>query len=113
MDKNDCPPSYLAWTAVHHRAAGSTVPKVLQENPGKTLAQTMSAAEIGDYLNSAVESVTYCHTVAKSGDQNAIHFLHIVRTMLSNHIAYLQDIGRLPAQWKGYDPQVVFALESN
>ena len=49
--------SKLSWTAEHHGIVGSTPPKILLRNPGKTLGELMSENEAEEQIREAHETI--------------------------------------------------------
>jgi len=108
------PASILARTLAHHTAIGSQPGEVwgrkLSENPGQTLAETMSDEELKDYIMKSVTSVRECYQLALQGDAIAIKTLRIILAMLAPDIEYLKKIRRLPVELADLDPEKDFSL---
>jgi hypothetical protein len=101
----------LEMTADDHWAIGSTPHQVLRDNPGKTLLETMSEESFRDFIFGQVESVEESHRGALTGNPLEIKLLKVLlEGMLIPNIEYLREIGRLPQELEGLDPQTKFAL---
>jgi hypothetical protein len=101
----------LEMTADDHRAIGSTPPKVLKDNPKKTLAETMADDALRAYVRKAISAAADMHAYAMSGNARAIALAKSLRDeILNRDVAYLRDIGRLPHEYSDLDPALTFAL---
>jgi hypothetical protein len=83
----------LAVTAADHQAIGSTPPPELRDNPGKTLEELYSDAEIDNWLAETREAIADFLTIGEAND--------FVKSALKNMRAdldaterYLKHIGR-------------------
>ena len=101
----------LAMTAEDHLAMGSTPLQVLIDNPGKTWIETMSDAELREFIMKQVADTTEQYERAKTGDKFESRVLEIqLSNFLAPNIAYLREIGRLPTELADLDPAKKFAL---
>ena len=101
----------LEMTAEDHRSIGSTPPKVLKDNPDKTLAETMDDAALHGFVRDAVAAIAQMHADAMSGDARTVaRFKEVRDGFLLRDVGYLRAIGRLPSEFVGFDPMVAFAL---
>jgi len=110
------PRAKLAQTLAHHRIIGSTPPLELVQNPGKTLAETMIEGNddtaLLKYVLTEIEDIRVIWESAKAGDLQMAKALRLGRDgYLAPNIAYLREIGRLPAELTDFDPKVEFALD--
>ncbi len=85
-------------TAEDHKIVGSTPPPELVENPGKTLADIMSDAEIIEFLKRGQEALK---EIRRHQEDNAIPpgSSQIAEKMLERTVHYLAAIGRLPKEF--------------
>lgn len=101
----------LEMTANDHLAIGSTPSRILKENPGKTLAETMDDQEIQRFILDEINTVSEMHEEAKDGKEVAINVFKVVLDeFLIPNIQYLRSIGRLPKEFTDLDPATKFAL---
>jgi hypothetical protein len=101
----------LEMTFADHVAIGSTPPQDLIDNPGKTFAETMDDDVLLSFLRKGVEGVAEALEMARHGGQREKNFLETIRDrFLTPDIAYLREIGRLPAEFADLDPATKFAL---
>ncbi len=101
----------LAMTAADHRRVGSTPVQILSDNPDKKLHETMDEQQLRSFI--AVEVMAFVGQYQRALGGNARE-AKTLKSQLENYlapnIAYLKEIGRLPEELEGFDPQVAFAL---
>ena len=104
--------AHLARTAADHRAIGSTVSKILSgKNEGKTLLEAMNDDELREFIQAEIDSVAYMYKEAQGGNPRTIEFFKLTRDeFLLPNLAYLREMGQLPAEFEGFDPETEFVL---
>ena len=103
--------AHLARTAADHRAMGSTVSKILAENEGKTLLETMDDETLRIFMQTEIDCVAYMYKEAQGGSEKAIEFFKLTRDKyLLPNFAYVQEMGRLPPVFVDFDPETEFKL---
>lgn len=111
MPKNARDKANLEMTEDDHLAIGSTPPVELRRNPGKTLAETMDDTRLRSFIVGEVEATKEAFDRAKAGDERQKELTELLRDgFLSPNVAYLREIGRLPAELADLDPATRFAL---
>lgn len=109
--KREIPEAGLEQTLEDHLAIGSTPLKVLEDNPGKTLAETMDDAALKEFIMEQVAAVRVSHSAALSGDPVDIKIFKIqFEQFLAPNILYLRKIGRLPSGLADLDLVKEFSL---
>lgn len=98
-------------TAQDHLDRGSTPPKYLTDNPGKKWHELLDNEQLRNVIADQVMVVTAQHRKALGGSRRDAQILEIVLTgFLEPNIAYLKEIGRIPAELEDFDPVEAFAL---
>jgi hypothetical protein len=111
MSKGPRDKANLEMTLDDHYAVGSTPPKELVQNPGKTIAETMDDTALLEFVRKEVETVADVFEMAKKGGEREKDLLHTTRDgFLTPNIVYLRQIGRLPLEFADLDPMTKFAL---
>lgn len=95
--------SALEVTVDEHKAVGSSPPKLLEDNPGKNLADLMSDEEILQYLEESEEAIGILKKEAPGiGPQwEKVRDRDIIRMKVT--LKFLEEIGRLPDKYKDFD----------
>ena len=98
-------------TADDHRAIGSTPPKILRENPCKTLAETMDDQALHAYVCNEVDAMTEIYLNARDGNTRTVaRFRELRDRFLGRDLVYLREIRRLPPEFSGFDEIPTFLL---
>jgi len=106
------PEASLAQTLADHKKMGSTPSQILKDNPGKTLAETMSDEQLKVFILKQVNDVREQYGPAIIGGELERKILKIALNYLVPNIEYLRKIKRLPAELKDFDPKKEFSLPS-
>lgn len=104
------PKSYLERTSDDHIRAGGTPDQVLLDNPGKSLADMMSDAELKANILKQVAHLREQYESALSGNELGRNLVRIGLRMLPSDIEYLRRINRLPEELADFDPEKEFKL---
>ena len=111
MEKDPRKKANLERTLEDHIALGSTPPKLLRDNPGKTHAELLSDDELQKWMVDEVAMIAEVHHGATAGDEQEKKALALgLRAYLIPNLAYLREIGRLPKEFEDLDPLTKFAL---
>lgn len=86
----------LSLTAGDYKVIMSTPPKILVDNPGKTLAEIMTDEEIGDLLNKMEILLDEMKTLTGIDEEVKNRNIREVDAELAATKHYLHTIGRMP-----------------
>lgn len=94
----------LAKTAASHwKGSESVVPDVLQKHPGMTLADTMTDADLLQFLDEEIQVARRAHDKVIAGDEKPEILRVTLEEFLLPNVAYLKQIRRLPLRYQGID----------
>lgn len=98
----------LAWTAADHDECRSTAPRDLADNPGVTQVETMSDADIREYIEEQLRGLERLRGMAQDSMANAKDIFPTFRRSLALDLIHLQEINRLPGKFADLDPMKEF-----
>lgn len=99
-ERTPTPRAALARTLANYRGIEASAPENLQQNPGKTLAETMDDEALRLYMHDAIEALVSMQEIVESGGEDNRPYLEkALRERVAPDMEYLRSIGRLPAEF--------------